>query len=689
MSDIERRSTRQQIIQSILQIFGLSSSGVGFFATIELIKQGNFLAAALTGIVSVTVVILAIGGKFVKNLWDKVLDKIEERLEQRSDTLADWIVNRLETALIKSWWLITSQFQGKYYQQLIYHCRDYRTQGLKSKGPFTLDLEKVFVPLRIAPESSDKVSANIIRPSGNKDSLDIWDILAASQHHPTYRTLAAIGAPGSGKTTLLEHITLTYTQNTQRRYHHKLPQLIPILLYLRDEQVQKAITESQLKLSDLIAKQPDIAKLNPSDWFEDSLVRKSCLVMIDGLDEVADATHRQTISEWVNQQIQDYPRARFIVTSRPFGYQSAPIERISSILEIQPFNLSQMQTFIHNWYLQSEIKSRLGKDDEGVRQTATRKSTDLIERIQNNPPLAAMALNPLLLTMIAVVHCYRGALPGRRVELYGEICDVLLGRRQEAKGIPDKLSAEQKKSVLQGLALELMIRNTREFIPELGEALIAEKLTQVSGDEMNPRQFLKTVENGSGLLVEREKNVYEFAHKSFQEYLTAVEVKDSNQEAILRENVDGGWWEETIRLYAAQSNASGLILAAIEKGTVNALKLALDCEEEGLRVDAEVRQQLRQKIDEALESNEAERFKLAAEVILARRLSQFLRLDEGLEIDAGYVTCAEYQLFLDETRGEQEPYTKCFKAGDAKKPITGLSWEERYKFCQWLLDNKK
>jgi hypothetical protein len=38
--------------------------------------------------------------------------------------------------------------------------------------------------------------------------------------------------------------------------------------------------------------------------------------------------------------------------------------------------------------------------------------------------------------MIATVHRYRGALPGSRVDLYGEICQVMLWRRQEAKNLP-------------------------------------------------------------------------------------------------------------------------------------------------------------------------------------------------------------------------------------------------------------
>ena len=39
-----------------------------------------------------------------------------------------------------------------------------------------------------------------------------------------------------------------------------------------------------------------------------------------------------------------------------------------------------------------------------------------------------MAVNPLLLTMIATVHRRGNVLPGKRVELYKEICQVLNGK---------------------------------------------------------------------------------------------------------------------------------------------------------------------------------------------------------------------------------------------------------------------
>ena len=674
-----RREARTKRVQRILQIFGFPSSGVGIAATIHFLRTGDFQQAAIAGGLTVGVTVVAIAGKFGKNVISKILDKIEEKLEKQEDNLANWVVDGLEGFIVRRF----SKFQGKYYQHFIYICRDYRTQGLKTKGPFTLDLEKVFVPLRVAPESAGNISPAMIQSRDSTEGLSIWDFLAASRksnNNYNYRTIVIIGAPGTGKTTLLENLTLTYAKNNQRRKHKQAPKLIPILLYLRD--IRETITESpQLSLAKLLEQQKSISKLTPpSNWFQEQLRSKSCLVMLDGLDEVADENQRRAVSIWVKQQIQSYRHTRFILTSRPFGYRSAAIEGINTVLEVQPFNLKQMEKFIHNWYVQSEVMSRLGKEDAGVRNLATQKAEDLINRIKNSSPLAAMALNPLLLTMIATVHCYRGALPEGRVELYGEICDVLLGRRREAKGIgDDNIRVNQKKAILQVLALSLMQQKTREFTLQLGCSLIQAELAKVASSNLTADKFLEKIENESGLLVQREKDKYEFAHKSFQEYLAALQIKESNQEHILTTNINDDWWEETIRLYAAGSDATNIIRAALANPSIISLRIAFDCSEES-RCEPEVREQLLEKLDAGLESSEQEIFKLATEVKLARRLKDLLRVDENVQIDQSYITCAEYQLYLDEKLNSPER----FQPGRAKKPITDMNWEDALDFCAWL-----
>jgi energy-coupling factor transporter ATP-binding protein EcfA2 len=617
-----------------------------------------------------------------------LLIKIGSKVLPYFDQFLDWILSHWVPRL---WWALTSRFKGRYYTSLIdYYC-DYRTKGLKTQGDFVLDLDKVFVPLKVAPESLNQISSGMLLPRSATNRLGIWDFLAKAGTDNTYGRLAIIGPPGSGKTTLLEYLTLTYAHNRQHQQHRQAPSLIPVLIYLRD--VRDRITDAQPPtLADLINQQPLVKQLQPkTSWFAGKLKRGQCLVMLDGLDEVADDTQRKQVSYWVEQQMQTYPTP-FIVTSRPFGYLSAPVERVRAILEVQPFTFQDVKQFVQSWYLQHEIKSRLGRNTRAVQAEANQKASDLIMRITTNAPLAAMAVNPLMLTMIATVHRFRGALPGNRLELYAEICDVLLGRRADAKGMTAILTVNQQKSVLQTLALGLMEQKTREFTLSLGNQLIQEKLAAVAGSCVDGAAFLKQAEDLSGLLVERERGQYEFAHKSLQEYLAATEIKDTNRVSLLEANFEDAWWDETIRLYAAQGDATGLIQTALAGVSIPALTLAYDCIEEGAAVDPIVRQQLQETLNAGLESQTPDRFKLAVEVKLTRRLRRFVRVDDATQIDHHYVTWAEYQRFLDYEEiqamaaSEQSlpVASRQFAPGQANKAVTGISRADAGRFCTWL-----
>ena len=607
-SALKRRTARQKRVALILQCLGFSGTGLGAVYIIKLLVQGDITNAAIIGVLTFAVTIIAIAAKFISELYNSVLDKIEIKLEEKTEPLATWIVNSLENWLVKIWWTLTSDFKGKYYQQLKYTCRDYLTQGLDKDK--ILKLQKVFVPLKIATKDARSVDPRMIRQVNNQaknpKAKSIWDFLAAMGDEPAFRRMVILGAPGSGKTTLLRYIALTYITNTQRKVHPQAPKLIPVLLYLRD--IRQEITKNKLPLADLITqqinKQRKIAPLNPPpNWFQDRLQNHQCLVMLDGLDEVADTKQRQQVRDWVDEQIQQYPDTSFILTSRPYGYKSAPLEQNVTNLEVKPFSLKQMQQFLRNWYLQTEIMSRAGEDDLGVQEEARQQADDLIERICNSKPLIDMAVNPLLLTMIATVHRRGNVLPGKRVELYKEICEVLLEKRQIAKNISDSLSASQKQSVLQKLALALMSNETREF--KLSNPIffssIESQLKKVT-KKISPLGFIQHTKDVCGLLVKKDLGVYEFAHLSFQEYLAAVKIKDSNLENILINNLNNSWWHETIRLYVAQSDATNIIRAALNNPTVDSMALAYDCLEEGLSVDAEVREELETRLENDLES---------------------------------------------------------------------------------------
>ncbi len=271
--------------------------------------------------------------------------------------------------------------------------------------------------------------------------------------------------------------------------------------------------------------------------------------MLDGLDEVADPAQRKLLADWVERQMKACGQNRFIITSRPFGYRDNPLEGVT-VFEVRSFTHAQIQRFVHNWYLANEVMS-MQKDDPGVRLAAKQGADDLLKRISSNGALSTLAVNPLLLTMITNVHRYRSSLPGRRVELYAEICEVFLGKRQQARGVELDMTPAQKQRVLQPLAYTLMTRQLRELPVADAVCAIQEPLARV-----NP--FAPIGRESSGLLLERENGVYGFAHLTFQEYLAAVHMGEQHLEMELQWHVEDGWWHEALRLYAAKVDATSV-----------------------------------------------------------------------------------------------------------------------------------
>ena len=331
---------------------------------IHFLRKGQGIAAfaffVLTGVAAFSPIIV----RFINKLRQQSQTRLDPLVDQGMDAIVARIISKVEFLL----WELTSEFKPEYYRSLKYTCRDYQTQGLDKDR--ILQLQKVFVPLKIVSKEAIQVDSKMISQRAGKaeDSKEkqIWDFLAGMGQNPAFRRMAVLGAPGSGKTTLLRHLTLTYATKQERRLHPQAPKLIPVLLYLRD--LRQVIAQKQPPLAELITEQVKQQRkrqpLNPPpNWFADKLRQNQCLVMLDGLDEVADKTQHRQVSRWVDEQMEAYPDTPFILTSRPFGYQSAQLQQGVTVLEVQPFNPKQMRQFIHSWYLQTEVMSRAGEED--------------------------------------------------------------------------------------------------------------------------------------------------------------------------------------------------------------------------------------------------------------------------------------------------------------------------------------
>jgi len=350
-----------------------------------------------------------------------------------------------------------SKFDRDYRAFVLAGLRFIDQKGLATVGPFTPELDDVFIDVSLVSWPPHLVKEGLL-PDLSGDVTE-RRTLSEFLDQPESVVLAVIGAPGSGKTTLLRH---TARQVYQQRYdRHEPKRRLPILLYLRDY-VTTIVGSPTVALTDLLrGTLGELRAAEPEGWFEQRLREGDCVVLLDGLDEVARPEDRRAVAAWAERQIRQYPRNDYVITSRPHGYRAGEIDG-AEVLQVRGFTDEQIGQFVRGWYLAVDRHST-GAADEDITVMAMREADDLLQRLDHNPALHDLAVNPLLLTMIANVHRYRGALPGSRADLYAEILQVMLVRRLEVKNLPIQLAATSIRIAALCLATEADERKQREL----------------------------------------------------------------------------------------------------------------------------------------------------------------------------------------------------------------------------------
>ena len=121
------------------------------------------------------------------------------------DLAARWrarLVDGLDWTL-RSW---VSGFDGRYRGLVRASMRFVDLKGLATVGPFTPELDKVFVDVSLAFRPPHLVPAGLLAdlPAGDRQRHALGEFL----DRPETVVLAVVGAPGSGKTTLLRYTAL-------------------------------------------------------------------------------------------------------------------------------------------------------------------------------------------------------------------------------------------------------------------------------------------------------------------------------------------------------------------------------------------------------------------------------------------------------------------------------------------------
>ena len=123
---------------------------------------------------------------------------------------------------------------------------------------------------------------------------------------------------------------------------------------------------------------------------------------------------------------------------------------------------------------------------------------------------------------------------------------------------------------------------------------------------------------------------------------------------------------------------------------VRKLMLATDCEVDAFQLRTDLRLRLQQITSDAVEHEEATRRKVAAELMLARRDRSLVALEDDRYVDSTQLSCAEYQLFIDERSKlgdfRQPDHWKSYQFAPktGRFPIEGIRVNDQGEFCAWL-----
>ncbi|NDJ78730.1 MAG: DUF4062 domain-containing protein, partial [Chloroflexi bacterium] len=393
--------------------------------------------------------------------------------------------------------------------------------------------------------------------------------LSAMEAASHYSHLVVLGDPGSGKSTFVNFLALGlaghWTEADNGWLEHLQDQgwehdaLLPVRVILRDfaqdmgETATHGTAQSLMGHIERMLGRCDCPGAITA--VRDAMNSGQALLMLDGLDEVP-GDKRETVRNAVTATMRVYP-CRVLITCRILSYANTEWQiPETEAVTLAPFDEDKIIQFVEAWYTASAALGNIARDQ------AQARINDLTSAVRDRR-LQDMASNPMLLTVMAIVHNHRGALPRETARLYQECVEILMWKWKPdaARHLREELELDDESDlyrILWQIAYEAHEHqgghDEAADIPKSDVMAIAAE-DHLEGDYAKAQRFCDYVEERAGLLVgrggvDRQRHMYAFPHRTFQEFLAGCHIADHVDfvEIIGEKAGLGASWREVVLL---------------------------------------------------------------------------------------------------------------------------------------------